>query len=106
MSKNPAELFARASELVLCGYKKRNRLSELSNCRSSMSSLVPWSLLTKISIDGGDIVTSATLESILRMAYNVHTLEICDYREILPRAILRDTDGLGNRVNEQVKISL
>ncbi|CAF3791537.1 unnamed protein product [Rotaria magnacalcarata] len=37
---------------------------------------VPWSLLTKMSIDEGDIVTPTELESILRMTYNVHTLNI------------------------------
>src|SRR5271154_208756 len=89
MSIKAVDLFPRANELFLYGYKKKNRLSELGNCRSSISSLVPWSLLTKISIDEGDVVTVAGLESILRMAYNVHTLEIYDDSETLPRAILR-----------------
>jgi hypothetical protein len=68
--------------------------------------MIPWSLLTKITIDEGNVVTAGVLESILRMAYNVHTLEIHDDRESLPRAILRNTDNLGTHINEQVRIFL
>ena len=99
-------LFPCANELFLFGHKKSNRLSELVNPTNSVSSMVPWSLLTKISIDIGDVVvTVSTSESILRMAYNVHTLEICDDRGGLTRAILRNINHLGIRVCQQVTIS-
>ena len=104
MAINPKKLFPQANELFLCAHKKRNRLSELVNPINSIPSIVPWSLLTKISIDIGDVVTVSTLESILRMAYNVHTLEILDERGGLPRAILRNIDNLGTRVCQQVKL--
>ncbi|CAF1314619.1 unnamed protein product [Rotaria sordida] len=103
MSINAIDLFSRANELVLSGYKKTNHLSDLGNCRSFISSLVPWSLLTKISVDGGEVITSVRLESILCLAYNVHTLQIHDDRGILPRAILLNTDNLGTRVYYQIK---
>jgi hypothetical protein len=104
ISSNAVDLFPRANELFLYGYKKINFHSELGNCKNFISSLVPWSLLTKITIDEGDVVTVAGLESILRMAHNVHTLKIYDDREGLARAILRNTDNLGTRVNEQARI--
>ncbi len=47
MSINAADLFPRANELFITGYKNNNYLSQLGNCRSPISSLVPWSLLTK-----------------------------------------------------------
>ncbi|CAF4189589.1 unnamed protein product [Rotaria sp. Silwood2] len=103
MSINTIDLFSCANELVLSGYKKINRLADLGNCRSSISSLVPWSLLTKISVDRGDVITSVRLESILRLAYNVHTLQIYDDIGVLPRAILLNTDNLGTRVYYQIK---
>jgi hypothetical protein len=58
---NPVDLFPRANELFLGGYKKENHLSELDSCTSSISPMVPWSLLTKISIDECDIVSAAGL---------------------------------------------
>ncbi|CAF5054979.1 unnamed protein product, partial [Rotaria sp. Silwood1] len=106
ISVNAIDLFSRVNELVLSGYKKTNRLSDLGNCRSSISSLVPWSLLTKISVDGGDVISSVRLESILRLAYNVHTLQIYDDGGILPRAILFNTDNFGTRVYYQVRVSI
>ncbi|CAF1491312.1 unnamed protein product [Rotaria sp. Silwood1] len=65
--------------------------------------IVPWSLLTKISIDEGDVVTTGELESILRMAYNVHTLVIRDDRGVFSHAILHNIDNLGTRVNQQIQ---
>ena len=105
MSINPVNLFPCANELLLSGHKKRNRLSELVNPTNSVSSMVPWSLLRKITMDIGDVVTVSTLESILRMASNVHTLEIRDERGGLPRAILRNFHHVGTRVCQQVKVS-
>ncbi|CAF4965341.1 unnamed protein product [Rotaria sp. Silwood1] len=64
---------------------------------------IPWSLLTKISIDEGDVVTTGELESILRMAYNVHTLVIRDDRGVFSHAILHNIDNLGTRVNQQIQ---
>ena len=104
MSINPVDLFPRANELFLRGYKEENLLPELGGCTNSISSMVPWSFLTKISIDEGDIVTAAGLELILRMAYTVHTLRINYDSGVLSRAILHNTDNLGTRVNQQVKV--
>jgi hypothetical protein len=106
MPIDAAHLFPRANELYLTGHRKETCISELSNFRSSVSSFVPWSLLRKISIDEGDIVTTAELESILRMACNVHTLEIREDEGIFPHAILHNIDNLGTRVNEQVRVSI
>lgn len=106
MSINAVDLFPRANELFLYGYRKKSNLSELYTCKNSVSSMIPWSLITKISVDEEDVVNVAELESILRMAYNVHTLQIKDFREKLPRAILRNTNNLGTCVNEQVRILL
>ncbi|CAF5099808.1 unnamed protein product, partial [Rotaria socialis] len=60
-----------------------------------------WSLLRKTSIDEGDVVTTAELESILRMAYNVHTLEVLEDSEFFAHAILHNIDNLGTLVNQQ-----
>ncbi|CAF3765121.1 unnamed protein product [Adineta steineri] len=51
MSVNPVDLFLHADTLFLCGYKKINCVQDLDNCRSSISSLVSWPLLTNISIN-------------------------------------------------------
>ncbi|CAF3430769.1 unnamed protein product [Rotaria sp. Silwood2] len=103
MPINAIDMFPRANELFLTGYRKETCISELGNFRSSISSLVPWPLLTKISIDEGDIVTTTELESILRMAYNVHTLDIWEDNGIFSHAILHNLDNLGTRVNQQIK---
>src|SRR5262249_17068094 len=105
MSVNAVDLFPRTNELIIEGLSN-SCFSDLDNCRSSILSLVPWSLVRKISIYGTDFIKSATLEAILRMAYNVHTLEISDDTGILPRAILRSKNHLSTRANEQVSISL
>ncbi|CAF4144115.1 unnamed protein product [Rotaria sp. Silwood2] len=102
MPINAVHLFPRANELFLIDYRKETCVSELGNFRSSISSLVPWSLLTKISIDEGDVVTTAELESILRMAYNVHTLDICEESGNFSHAILYNIDNLGTRVNQEI----
>ncbi len=103
MSINAVDLFPYANELFLCGYKNRSSLPQLVNCRSSISSLVPWSLLTNISINHSYVLTPATLESILRMAYNVHTLEIFDDCGILFRPIFNN-HNLTTLINQQVMI--
>ncbi|CAF3949634.1 unnamed protein product [Rotaria sp. Silwood1] len=95
MPTHAIDLFPRANKLSLYGYKNRNRLQDLGNCTTSISSLVPWSLLTNISINHSDVITVATLQSILWMAYNVHKLRIFDDRGILLRGILHNNDNLG-----------
>ncbi|CAF2443312.1 unnamed protein product [Rotaria sp. Silwood2] len=102
MPVNPVDLFPRADTLSLRGYKKINCVRDLGNCRSSISSLVPWSLLTNISINHSYVLTPATLESILRMAYNVHTLEIFDDCGILFRPILNN-HNLTTLINQQIE---
>lgn len=97
------DLFPRANTLSLEGYKKVKSVRNLANCSSSMSSLVPWSLLTTISINHGNAVTSSMLESILHMAYNAHTLDLFDDRGILLRSIL-NYHHLTNLINQQVRI--
>ena len=106
MPTNGVDLFPCANELFLTGCRNENCISELSNFRGFISPLVPWSLLTKISIDEGDVVTTAELESILRMAYNVHTLVIRDDRGVFSHAILHNIDNIGTRVNQQVRVSI
>ncbi|CAM4814850.1 unnamed protein product [Rotaria magnacalcarata] len=103
MPINGALLFPRASALLLTGHREETCVSELGNFRSSISSLVPWSLLRKTSIDEGDVVTAAELESILRMAYNVHTLEVLEDSGFFAHAILHNIDNLGTLVNQQVQ---
>ncbi|CAF0940536.1 unnamed protein product [Rotaria sordida] len=99
---NPVDLFPRADTLSLRGYKKTNRVRDLGNFKSSISSLVPWSLLTNLSINHSDVLTPATFESILRMAYNVDTLELFDDRGILLRPILNN-HNLVTLINQQIK---
>ncbi|CAF1373545.1 unnamed protein product [Rotaria sordida] len=103
MSTDVIDLFPRANTLSLYGYKKTNRIRDLANSRNSISSLVPWSLLTHIQINGSDIITQYTLKSMLQMAYNVHTLEIFDDRGILFRSMLHNKDNFGTRINQQIK---
>ncbi|CAF4304991.1 unnamed protein product [Rotaria sp. Silwood2] len=102
MPFNPLNLFPRAHTLSLRGYKRNNSVRELGNCRSSISSLVPWSSITNISINHSNVLTPVTLESILRMAYNVHTLDLFDHRGILLRPILNNYN-LTTLINQQVK---
>jgi hypothetical protein len=106
MSVNAVDLFPRANELFVDGFIGNNYVSDLSNGGSSISSLVPWSLLTKISIDGTYHIKAAEVEAILRMAYNVHTLQTCDDDGSLSHAILHNIDNLGTRANGQVSISI
>ncbi|CAF2993278.1 unnamed protein product [Rotaria sp. Silwood2] len=97
------DLFPRANELFLHGYRNENCVLELGNITSSISSLVPWSLLTKISIDNSDVVTIAELESILRMASNVHTLQVWENTGIFRHAIIHNINNLGTLINQQVQ---
>ena len=60
--------------------------------------------MRKITIDECTFICATYLESILRMASNVDTLEILDEREAFSRIILRNIDHLGSRINEQVNI--
>ncbi|CAM2700788.1 unnamed protein product [Rotaria socialis] len=102
MPINPVDLFPRADTLSLRGYKKISCVRDLGNCRSSISSLVPWPSITNISINHSNVLTAATLESILRMAYNVHTLDLFDDRGMLLRPILNN-HNLATLINQQIK---
>ncbi|CAF2063646.1 unnamed protein product, partial [Rotaria magnacalcarata] len=102
MPFNAADLCSRVNELLLFDSIGNSCTSVVDNCKSSIMSLVHGSLITKITIDADDLVKAAELEPILRMAYNVNTLEICDETGILSQAILRNTDNLGTRADEQI----
>lgn len=106
MSTDVTNLFPRANTLSLCGYKKINCVRDLSKSGCSISSLVPWSLLTHIQINSSDVITQHTLQSLLRLAYNVHTLEINDDRGILLRTILYNKDNFGIHISQQVRNSI
>jgi len=69
-----------------------------------MSLFIPWSLITKISINSNSI-GAAELEVVLQLAYNVHTLELIDEGGILSPAILYNKDNLGTILNLKVSIS-
>ncbi|CAF5046962.1 unnamed protein product, partial [Rotaria magnacalcarata] len=98
---NPIDLFPKANELFIEGFNGESSHHRLCNPSRSISSLVPWSLLTTIFIDGSDFISAFELEAILRMTYNVDKLRISEDNDILCSAILRDTDNLATRVNQQ-----
>ncbi|CAF1385267.1 unnamed protein product [Adineta ricciae] len=100
---NAMNLFPRINTLSLFGYKKMKYIRDLGNIRSSISSLVPWTLFTHIEINDSDVITHHTLRSILEMAYNVHTLDIFDDRGVFFRTILHNKDSFGRRINQQIK---
>jgi len=102
-STDVMDLFSRTNTLSLFGFKKTKYIRDLGNIRSSISSLIPWTLLTHIEINHSDVITQHTLRSILRMAYNVHTLDIFDDRGVFFRTILHDKDNFGTRINQQVR---
>ncbi len=91
---NAIDLFSHANELVVIDFKNKTCLPDLGNCKTSISSLVPWSLLTKISITRCRVITAAELEPILRMACNVHTLRIYRNEPISIRTVLSIYDNL------------
>ncbi|CAF4319596.1 unnamed protein product [Rotaria sp. Silwood2] len=103
MSIEGMDLFLLADELFISIVQKNKYLSSLGDCENSVSSSIPWSLIRKIRINNGAFVSAAELESILRMAYNVDTLKIYDDKGTLPRLILRNTDHLGTRINQQIR---
>ncbi|CAF3656720.1 unnamed protein product [Rotaria sordida] len=103
MSTDTTNLFLLANTLSLCGYKKINCIRNLVKSGCSISSLVPWSLLTHIEINHSDVITQHTLQSLLYIAHNVHTLEIIGDRRILLRMILHNKDNFGTRINQQIK---
>ncbi|CAF0770598.1 unnamed protein product [Rotaria sordida] len=103
MSTDATNLFPLANTLSLCGYKKINCIRNLVKSGCSISSLVPWSLLTHIEINHSDVITQHTLQSLLYIAHNVHTLEIIGDRRILLRMILHNKDNFGTRINQQIK---
>ncbi|CAF2155333.1 unnamed protein product [Rotaria magnacalcarata] len=78
-------LFPHANILSLCGYKKINRVQDLGKSGFSISSLVPWSLLTRIQINHSDVITQHALQG------------------ILIRTILHNKDNFGTRINQQIK---
>jgi hypothetical protein len=106
MSTDVANLVPHANTLSLCGDKKINRVRDFDKSGCFISSLVPWSLLTHIEINHSDVITQHTLQSLLRIAYNVHTLKIIDDRGILFRTILHNKDNFGTRINQQVRNSI
>ncbi len=106
MSTDVPNLFTRANTLSLRGYKKINHIRDLGKSGCSISSLVPWSLLIHIEITHSDVITQHTLQSLLRIAYNVYTLEIIDDRGILLRTILHNKENFGTRINQQVRNSI
>jgi hypothetical protein len=99
---NRTNLFPHINELLID--RPASRLSYFDDCRSSMSRLIPWSLLTKITINGGGIMNATQLGSILRLADHVHTLELSDMTGILPHAILYNKKNLSSIINLRVKI--
>ena len=98
---NPINLFSHANELFINGFTGKSCHLDLSNSKSYISTLVPWTQLRKIRVDAGNVIKASELEAILRMVYNVHTLQIDD-SDILPEAIFCDNDNLGTRINERV----
>ncbi len=106
MSMKTVDLFSHANELVISDFEDNACLSDLVNCKSSLSSLVPWSLLTKISICYCDVITASELERLLPMAYNLHTLRLVRSRRISWSALFRIYDNLGSCASEQVRISI
>ncbi|CAF3406085.1 unnamed protein product [Rotaria socialis] len=100
---NPIDLFPKANELFIEGFNGESSHHRLCNPNCSISSLVPWSLLTTIFIDGSDFISAFELEAILRMSCNVDKLRISEDNDILCSAILHDTDNLATRVNQQIK---
>lgn len=106
MLTDVTNLFPRANTLSLCGYKKIDRVQDLYKSECSISSLVPWSLLTHIEINHSNVITQHTLQSLLRIAYNVHTLRIIDDSGILFRTILHNKDNFGTHINQQVRNSI
>ncbi|CAF2679788.1 unnamed protein product [Rotaria sp. Silwood2] len=103
MSANAADLFPCANELLLVSYKDKNRSPNLPYFKSPTSSLIPWSLFTKISIEEGDAVRAAELETILQMAYNVYELDLGIMGSILLDKIFHNDDNLGTRINQQIQ---
>ncbi|CAF4528755.1 unnamed protein product [Rotaria sp. Silwood2] len=97
-------LFLRSDELYISGDHQCNEcFTELGNCGSSLSSLVPRSLLKQITIDWSYSVNAAQLEAILRLAYNVDALVLIDDIGLLTRMILHNTDQVGIHVNQQIR---
>jgi hypothetical protein len=106
MPVSGVKLFSHANELSIEVCEKKSCISDLINCRSSMSLLVPWLLLTKISIENFNTISAAQLASLLQLAYNIQTLEIFDEDGALTHALLHNEDNLGTIVNRQVSISV
>jgi hypothetical protein len=96
-------LFPHANILSLYGYKKTNCIRDLVKCEFSVSSFIPWSLISKIEINDSDVITQHTLKSLLEKAYNVDTLKIFDHRGIITRTMLYNKENYGTRINQQVR---
>jgi hypothetical protein len=97
------DLFPRANQLYVHTYRNEDWVLELGNLTSSISLLVPWSSLTRILIGNNDVITTAGLESILRMACYVHILHISENNGIFRNAIVHNINNLGTLVNQQVR---
>src|SRR5690348_3193294 len=88
------DLFPRANQLYVHTFRNEDCVLELGNLTSSISSLVPWSSLTTIIIGNNDVITTAGLESILRMAYNVRILDIPENNGTFRNAIVHNINNL------------
>jgi len=95
--------FPHANILSLYGYKKTNCIRDLVKCESSVSSFLPWSLITTIEIYESDVITQHTFKSLLEKAFNVDTLKIFDHRGIITRTMLYNKENYGTRINQQVR---
>ncbi|CAF2142199.1 unnamed protein product [Rotaria magnacalcarata] len=102
MSINAVDLFPRVNELVLISSRDKSSFPNLAYFKSSIPSLVPLSLLPKISIEL-DGVSAAELEAILQMIYNVRALDLGILSGILLHRILRNHGNLGTRVNQHIQ---
>ncbi|CAF1004592.1 unnamed protein product [Adineta steineri] len=103
VSTAATNLFPHTDTLRLYGYKKTNRIRDLVKCESSVSSFIPWSLISKIEINDSEVITQHTLKSLLEKAYNVDILDIVDHRGIIIRTMLYNKENYGTRINQQIK---
>ena len=101
-STDATHLFPHANTLSLFGYKKINCIRDLVKSEFSLSSFIPWSSISTIQINDGDVITQYTLRSLLEKASNVDTLEIFDHRGILTRTMLYNKDNYGTHIYQQV----
>ena len=73
-----AHMFPQAHQLHLDGSLYNNRFSTFGNTTARSLALIPWTMITTISILGGSYLSSKTLDTILQMASHVRVLKIVD----------------------------